>query len=489
MGPVVGLLGTTLRGPPRLRGNLIGMDATGPIALSKGLVRHIWKARSVTIGGTAPGEGNTIAINGAGSGLGGLHGFGTARAHDPRQLHLRQAGLRYRAWQSTAEGATRRHRATPTRPTIQNYPERRPRSTPGAPPTILGCFDSAPSMSYNVDFYRTRRARPSPATSRGPDLPRRGSGHDRRNRNATIDASLPAVAIAAGEPVARPRPTRPERRRSSRRGILFLRLIRSAPAPDGHRHDLGTFAAGATVTIGGQPATTSSASTRHTINANTPSLAPGAANDIVVRTPTPRAGHSSRAGSRTSSTTPATVSTPSSRTLVSNAITVGVGGGNYGIDSPARQQMAVFLLKARHGLCYTPPPCTGIFADVPCPSDVRALDRAAGGRGHHGRLRRWRLTARSPVRRDQMAVFLLKAEHGPPTPAALHRRLRRRPLPSTFANWIEQLAAENITGGCGGGNYCPQSNNTRGQMAVFLVKTFGLARVGSSGDHRLSSPR
>jgi hypothetical protein len=41
------------------------------------------------------------------------------------------------------------------------------------------------------------------------------------------------------------------------------------------------------------------------------------------------------------------------------------------------------------------------------------------------------------------------------------------PCPSTFANWIEQLAAEQITGGCGGGNYCPLSNNTRGQMAVF----------------------
>jgi hypothetical protein len=46
--------------------------------------------------------------------------------------------------------------------------------------------------------------------------------------------------------------------------------------------------------------------------------------------------------------------------------------------------------------------------------------------------------------------------------------------PSFFADWIEQLAAEQITGGCGGGNYCPLSNNTRGQMAVFITKTFNL---------------
>jgi hypothetical protein len=31
-----------------------------------------------------------------------------------------------------------------------------------------------------------------------------------------------------------------------------------------------------------------------------------------------------------------------------------------------RQQMAVFLLKVKHGSNYVPPPCTGIFIDVPC---------------------------------------------------------------------------------------------------------------------------
>ncbi len=48
------------------------------------------------------------------------------------------------------------------------------------------------------------------------------------------------------------------------------------------------------------------------------------------------------------------------------------------------------------------------------------------------------------------------------------------PCPSTFANWIEAAAGENITGGCGGGNDCPLNPNTRGQMAVFITKTSGL---------------
>ncbi len=76
-------------------------------------------------------------------------------------------------------------------------------------------------------------------------------------------------------------------------------------------------------------------------------------------------------------------------------ITAGCGGGSYCTDAPAsRAQMAVLLLKVEHGPAYAPPPCAGIFPDVVCPS--------------------------------------------------------------LFADWIEQFAAEELTAGCGGGNYCPQ---------------------------------
>jgi len=40
--------------------------------------------------------------------------------------------------------------------------------------------------------------------------------------------------------------------------------------------------------------------------------------------------------------------------------------------------------------------------------------------------------------------------------------------------FIEALAASGITAGCGPGNYCPNANLTRGQMAVFLAKALGL---------------
>ena len=75
--------------------------------------------------------------------------------------------------------------------------------------------------------------------------------------------------------------------------------------------------------------------------------------------------------------------------------------------------MSVFLLKTEHGAAYVPPACTGIFEDVPCTSD--------------------------------------------------------------FAPWIEQLSHENVTGGCSSNPplFCPANASTRGQMAVFLARTFG----------------
>ena len=64
-------------------------------------------------------------------------------------------------------------------------------------------------------------------------------------------------------------------------------------------------------------------------------------------------------------------------------------------------------------------------------------------------------------------------------------RLQVAPAPATATfndvptsdfgfQFIEALAASGITGGCAGGNYCPDSPVTRRQMAIFLAKALGL---------------
>jgi hypothetical protein len=82
-------------------------------------------------------------------------------------------------------------------------------------------------------------------------------------------------------------------------------------------------------------------------------------------------------------------------------------------DSLTRQEMAVFILLGIEGPGYTPPACSGIFADVACPSP--------------------------------------------------------------FADWVEELYNRGITAGCNISplRYCPFNDTTRAQMAVFLVTGFG----------------
>ena len=215
----------------------------------------------------------------------------------------------------------------------------------------------------------------------------------------------------------------------------------------------------------------------HLLYSNSPLLAAGTVNDVVVTTPDGTTGTLVKGWVSDFLDVPENHQFHTFITqLISNAITVGIGGGLYGVDQPTlRQQMAALVLKARHGLCYVPPPCTGQFDDVPCPSTFAAWIEAFANEGITGGCGGNNFCPANPVRRDQMAVFLLKAEHGPgyvpPDCTGLYSDV---PCPSFFANWIEQLGTEGITGGCGSGHYCPTSSITRGQMAVFLVKTFKL---------------
>ena len=142
-----------------------------------------------------------------------------------------------------------------------------------------------------------------------------------------------------------------------------------------------------------------------------------------------------------------------------------------------RDQMAVFLLRSRHGSTYTPPAATGtMFTDVPSTYWAAAWIEQLANEGITGGCGGGKYCPSAPVTRDQMAVFLLRGEHGytyvPPDATGT----MFADIPSTYwaAKWIEQLANEGITGGCGDGNYCPATPVTRDQMAVFLVRAFSL---------------
>jgi hypothetical protein len=76
-----------------------------------------------------------------------------------------------------------------------------------------------------------------------------------------------------------------------------------------------------------------------------------------------------------------------------------------------------------------------------------------------------------------MAIFLLKSEHGASyAPPDVGSSTGFSDVSTTYwaAAWIKQLAAEGITAGCGPSLYCPETNVTRDQMAVFLSRVFSI---------------
>jgi hypothetical protein len=302
---------------------------------------------------------------------------------------------------------------------LQNFPiltEAGPASPQGSGTHVAGVLNSTPSTIFDLDFYSNPACAPRPQEFlEGQDyigstqVTTDGSG------NAAFDLTLPATVDPGARIAATATDPGGNTSEFSQR-IIFSMSPASGPPAGGTSVTISgmLFEDGATVTIGGAPATGVDVTGPTQITAATPPLAAGTLNDVVVTDP------SGAAGTLVNGWVADFADVPDSQQfyfhvtkLVSNAITVGCGGGNYcPLSSVTRQQMAVFLLKAKNGLCYVPPPCTGDFGDVPCPSQ--------------------------------------------------------------FADWIEQLAAEGITGGCGSGNYCPQQAVRRDQMAAFLYNTFQL---------------
>ena len=164
-------------------------------------------------------------------------------------------------------------------------------------------------------------------------------------------------------------------------------------------------------------------------------------------------------------------------TLAGDQITSGCGSGKYCPSAGVtRAQMAVFLLKSKYGSAHVPPPATGsVFTDVAANSFAAGWIEELSAEGITVGCGGGRYCPDAIATRAQMAVFLLRAKHGstyiPPPATGVFGDLG---LNDPFRPWVEELAAEGVTAGCGGGNYCPNSPNLREQMAVFLVRMFSL---------------
>lgn len=164
--------------------------------------------------------------------------------------------------------------------------------------------------------------------------------------------------------------------------------------------------------------------------------------------------------------------------LYARGVSVGCGNGNFCPNDPVtREQMAAFILRAK-GEFDPPTPGSQRFNDVPSQNVFyNFIDRLAvlqitlGCTPDHSMY-----CPSDPVKREQMAAFLLRGlgEFNPPTPAS--QRFNDVPSSNVFYNFIDRLAVLNITLGCTPDHlmYCPDESVTRAQMAAFLVRAFNL---------------
>ncbi len=260
----------------------------------------------------------------------------------------------------------------------------------------------------------------------------------------------------------------------------------SGPAAAGNAVSVGgsSFQPGATLKIGGAAATTVVVVNGGQITGKTPGLSAGTLNDVTVTNPGNLSSTLTKGWFADFSDVPqANPFHGDIETVFRDGITGGCGAGQYcPTNLVTRAQMAVFLLKGMHGGAYAPPACsTTVFADVPCPGgpfvdwvnqlSAEGITSGCGGGNY---------CPNSSLTRAQMAVFLLRGEHGSAyaPPACSATVFADVPCPGgANVNWINQLASEGVTAGCGNGNYCPAAATPRQQMATFLVRTFGLTSL------------
>jgi predicted extracellular nuclease len=166
--------------------------------------------------------------------------------------------------------------------------------------------------------------------------------------------------------------------------------------------------------------------------------------------------------------------------LYNNGVTGGCGTNPLTYcpgSNVTRASMAVFILRAKYGSTYVPPTATGnVFNDVAANSFAAAYIEALYAEGITGGCGSNNYCPNKTITRAEMAVFILRGIYGntyvPPTASGT----MFDDVPSGYwaAAWIEAMANEGITGGCGGGNFCPSNPVTRAEMAVFLVTAFNL---------------
>lgn len=163
--------------------------------------------------------------------------------------------------------------------------------------------------------------------------------------------------------------------------------------------------------------------------------------------------------------------------LLSQSITgIGCSAGNYcPAAATTRAQMAEWIVRALYGETF-PFPTAPYFSDVAAAHPQFRFIQKLRELGITSGCDATRYCPGDGVTRGQMAAFLVRARLGLNStqsfPASTNPIFGDVPSGHLFFPFIQKLKEYGVTGGCTATTYCPDQITTRGQMAVFLVRTF-----------------
>jgi parallel beta-helix repeat protein len=366
---------------------------------------------------------------------------------------------------------------------LQNFPLVASASAGGIETHVVGSLTSSASTTFRVEFFSSTACDPS-AHGEGEvflgstDVSTDAIGVGLYDAILPVPAFGPFITATATDPVGN---TSEFSACALLAGPVLTAISpTSGPAAGGTPVALTGMGFQSTVTVafGTAAATSPMSSDDQHATAVTPALAPGLLYDVTLTNLDGLSATLPKGWLADFLDVPGSSGLhPFVEKVVRRSIAAGCTGGNFCVSDPVtRAQVAVFLLRAHDGPSYNPPPATGtVFTDVPANGFAAAWIEELATRGVTAGCGGGAYCPGLAMTRAQMAVFLLRAKNGPsyvaPDPTGIFADV---PISSPYARWVEELFHEGATAGCGGGNFCPDGPNTRGQMAVFLVTMFGL---------------
>jgi CSLREA domain-containing protein len=474
-----------------VRGNLIGTKGDGATQLPNDFngIRISFSAGNNTIGGTAAGQGNQIAFNRANGVF--IDSNATGNSIQGNSIFSNdRLGINLFANTDPANGVTPNDAGDGDlgANNLQNFPVLTAASTVGGTINIQGSLNSNISTTFRVEFFYSAACDPA-GNGEGQtfigftNVTTDGSGN--AGFNSTFTAPVPsgsAVTATATSMTTPPNTSEFSPCVTSTGSSCTYTLS----APDASFSASAGMGSVNVTTVAGCAWTASTKTSWIEVTSGSSGNGNGTVTFTVENNPanTARSGTITIAGLTFTVLQGATfqdvpVGHPFYEfigKLSARGVTTGCSLGNYCPEQVVtREQMAAFILRAR-GEFNPPTPPSQRFADV-APSNpfYNFIDRLAVlqitlgcGDGNY--------CPSSPVLREQMAAFIIRALHEPgyipPTPGS--QRFNDVPPSNPFYAHIEEMAVRNITLGCSATMYCPSDTVTRAQMAAFLVRAFNL---------------